>query len=72
LVIPSNRSLPPELFRGVSPNDAAICLPLLNCLASPTLATIAVAMIGPTPRSRCNRVATGSVDAAISISDPVP
>ena len=30
--------MPPELLcRGVSPNEAAICLPLANCRASPTV-----------------------------------
>ena len=45
-----NRSFPPlDLLSGVSPSQAANSLPLLNCLPLPTVATIAEAVIGPTP-----------------------
>ena len=49
-VIRPSRSFPPlDKFRGVRPNQAANCRPFLNCFASPTVATMADAVTGPTP-----------------------
>ena len=48
--MPFRRDLPPDEYcRGTRPSHAARCRPFLNSLASPTAATIAVAVIGPTP-----------------------
>src|SRR5712692_6440588 len=67
--MPSSRSLPPELCcLAVSPSEAAICRPLANWRASPTAATSAEAIIGPTPRSRWSRLAAGSLRAIAQIS----
>jgi len=67
--MPSKRSFPPELFcLGVNPIDAAIWRPLVNCFASPMVATSAVAISGPTPRNFCSRCATGSSPAITAIS----
>ena len=42
--------LPPlECCLGTNPSQAASCRPFLNSLASPTVATIALAVIGPMP-----------------------
>src|SRR4051812_45400173 len=52
LVILPSLALPPlECCLGVSPIQAPNCAPLLNCLKSPTVATTAEAVTGPTPRS---------------------
>jgi hypothetical protein len=40
---------PLENWRGTSPIQAARCLPFLNSDPSPMAATIAVAVLGPTP-----------------------
>src|SRR5512132_3904295 len=64
--MPSRRSLPPvACWRGVSPSEAAKPRPLLNRLASPTVATTAVAITGPTSGALVNRgsdLADGSDD----------
>lgn len=50
LLIPACRSLPPLLHaRGVRPSQAATCLRDRNRDGSGTLASMAVAVIGPTP-----------------------
>lgn len=59
--MPSRRSLPPvACWRGVSPSEAANPRPLLNRLASPTVATTAVAITGPTPGASVNRLQASS------------
>src|SRR5258708_39754278 len=51
LLIPPRRALPPvEFCRCTSPSQAANSLPLQHMLGSATLAAIAVANDGPTPR----------------------
>lgn len=48
LLMPFRRDLPPEQYcLGTKPSQAEKWRPFLNCLASPTAATIAVAVIGP-------------------------
>ena len=59
LVIFPRRSFPPlDLFSGVKPNYAARSRPVLNWCASPIVATMAEAVIGPTPGIRINRLAS--------------
>jgi hypothetical protein len=41
--------------RGVSPSHVAKCLADLNCVLSPTAATSAVAVMGPTPGAKASR-----------------
>lgn len=53
LVMAPRWFLPPlEFCRGTKPSQAPNCAPFLNCLKSPTLATTAEAVTGPTP-SNC-------------------
>ena len=51
--------MPPlECCRGTIPNHAANCRPFLKVWASPTVATTAVAVIGPTPGTCISRWVT--------------
>jgi hypothetical protein len=55
LLIPSSRCLPPlEFCRGTSPSHAKNWRPFSNVLASPTLATSALAVSGPIPGIACS------------------
>lgn len=48
--MPNNTFLPPlECCLGTNPSQAAICHPFSKFLASPTVATSALAVIGPMP-----------------------
>ena len=69
LVIRPSRSRPPlDLFNGVKPNHAAKSRPVLNCFASPIVATTAEAVIGPMPGIRIKRRASAFSHACRSIS----
>lgn len=69
LLIPSSRSLPPELCcLGVNPSEAANCRPLASWRGSPRATTSAGAIIGPMPRSCCIRRAAGSLFAIAAMS----
>src|SRR5881394_749765 len=60
LDIPPRRCLPPvEFCRGTRPSQAANSRPLRKPLGSTTVATMAVAMIGPMPRTLARRWLTG-------------
>src|SRR5215472_16205793 len=64
------RSLPPlDRCCGTSPSHAANCRPDLNWVASPTVATIALAVIGPTPGIVASRRVT-SFARCQAISSP--
>src|SRR5215472_6387605 len=64
------RSLPPlDRCCGTSPSQAANCRPDLNWVASPTVATIALAVIGPTPGMVASRRLT-SFARCQAISSP--
>jgi hypothetical protein len=61
LVIPPVASRSPlARWRGASPSQAARCRPFLNSRPSPTAATIAVAVFGPTPAISALRRRDGS------------
>ena len=67
VILPS-LSLPPlDLLSGVRPSQAAKSRPVLNCFASPTVATMAEAVIGPTPGIRMRRRVSLSSIACCSI-----
>jgi len=64
-----SRALPPvELWRGVRPRKAANSRPLEKALVSRTVATIAEAVIGPTPGMVVSRRAVSSAFTSASIS----
>ena len=52
---PSTGFPPVENCRGTRPSQAANCRPFLNSFASPTLATTALAVTGPTPQTATMR-----------------
>ena len=60
LVILPRLVLPPlEFWLGTMPSHAPNCAPLLNCLKSPTPATVADAPISPMPLICAARLASG-------------
>lgn len=69
LDIRPSRSFPPDdLLIGVSPTQAAKSRPVLNCSPLPIVATIAEALIGPTPGMVCRSCTRLSFRATRTIS----